>query len=315
MTLFFKEAMMYYTGFADEAGAAIDVQIQATQELGWSNIESRGIDGVNLTDISDAKFEEVVEKLTVTGVKINCFGSAIANWSRNPRNDEDFQYSLEALRRAIPRMQRLGTTMLRGMSFAVAKDEEPDSPELEQVIFAKVKHLVNLCADAGVLYLHENCMNYGGMSHQHTLKLLDNIQSPNFKLVFDTGNPIFTDRRIGSPPYRKQSAWEFYANVKEFIHYVHIKDGYYLGETGGISPKTDYTFPGEGKGDVEKIVKDLLQSGYDGGFSIEPHLAVVFHDETVKSEDEVRYRNYVEYGRRFMKLVEKVQADLGVAQK
>ncbi|MFC1976460.1 sugar phosphate isomerase/epimerase, partial [Chloroflexota bacterium] len=71
---------MYYTGFADEAGASIDVQIKATKELGWSNIESRSIDGINLTDISDEKFEEVVEKLAEAGIKINCFGSAIANW-------------------------------------------------------------------------------------------------------------------------------------------------------------------------------------------------------------------------------------------
>jgi hypothetical protein len=31
---------MYYSGFADEAGASIDVQIQATKELGWNFIEA-----------------------------------------------------------------------------------------------------------------------------------------------------------------------------------------------------------------------------------------------------------------------------------
>lgn len=114
---------MYYTGFADEAGASIDVQIQATKALGWSQIESRNIDGVNLTDITDAKFDEVCQKLADADVHINCFGSAIANWARDPRKDEDFQYSLAALKRAIPRMHRLGTQMIRGMSFAVVKDQ------------------------------------------------------------------------------------------------------------------------------------------------------------------------------------------------
>jgi sugar phosphate isomerase/epimerase len=302
---------MYYTGFADEAGVSIETQIKATQELGWSNIEARNIDGVNLTDISDEKFDEVAAKLTAAGVKINCFGSAIANWSKAPRNEDDFQYCIEALRRAIPRMQRLGATMLRGMSFAVAKDESPDNPALEKIIFTKVKYLVGMCADAGLFYLHENCMNYGGMSHQHTLKLLEQVNSPYFKLVFDTGNPISTDRRIGPPPYRKQSAWEFYANVKEFVHYVHIKDGrWYDGEPDGAVSKIEYTFPGEGQGDVKDIVKDLLKNGYNGGFSIEPHLAVVFHDNSVSAEDEIRYRNYVEYGRRFIQLVKQAQAEI-----
>jgi sugar phosphate isomerase/epimerase len=297
---------MYYTGFADEAGDAIEVQIEATQELGWSFIESRSVDGVNLTDISDERFDQVCERLALTNVGINCFGSTVANWSRDPRSEEDFLASVEALRRAIPRMQHLGTTMIRGMSFAVAQDEEPDSPELEAIIFRKVEHLVRMCEDAGVLYLHENCMNYGGMSHEHTLRLLDNIRSPNLRLVFDTGNPVFTDRRIGSKPYRKQSSWEFYSNVREWIHYVHIKDGRYIRESDGIFPEVEYTFPGEGDGEVARIVGDLLQTGYDGGLSIEPHLAVVYHERSAQSQDEARYNNYVEYGRRLMQLVEDV---------
>jgi len=151
---------MYYTGFADKAGDSIDVQIRATLELGWSNIEPRSVDGANLTDVTDETFEQVCEKLAAAGVRINCFASAIANWSRDPRSEEDFQYSVEALRRAIPRMQHLGTLMIRGMSFAVVRDEAPDSPELETLIFGKVRRLVEMCEEAGVLYLHENCMNY-----------------------------------------------------------------------------------------------------------------------------------------------------------
>jgi sugar phosphate isomerase/epimerase len=300
---------MYYSGFADEAGDSIDVQIQATLELGWSNVEARSVDGVNLTDISDEKFDQVCEALDGAGVRINCLGSAIANWSRNPRSEEDFAYCVEALQRAISRMERLGTTMIRGMSFAIVRDEEPDSPELEKIIFRKVRHLVQMCEEAGILYLHENCMNYGGMSHRHTLRLLENVRSPNLKLVFDTGNPVFTDCRLGPKPYHKQSSWEFYSNVRDWIHYVHIKDGRFLRESGGIFPEVEYTFPGEGDGDVARIVRDLLQTGYDGGFSIEPHLAVVYHEESSQSLAEARYSNYVEYGQRFMQLVEAVTGD------
>ena len=303
---------MYYTGFADEAGASIDTQIRATKELGWSYIEARNVDGINLTDISEEKFDEVCAKLAEAGVRVNCFGSAIANWARDPRKEEDFQYSLQAMQRAIPRMRRLGTKMIRGMSFAIVKDEPPDSPELEKLIFEKVRRLVRLCEQAGVIYLHENCMNYGGLSYVHTLRLLEAVNSPNFKLVFDTGNPVGSDHHVGQPPYRKQSSWEFYCNVREFIHYVHIKDCMFVEETGGTFPRLKHTFPGEGHGDVKRIVRDLLANGYNksygsGGFSIEPHLDVVYHDASLTSLDEIRYANYVEYGRRFMKLVEEAR--------
>lgn len=301
---------MYYTGFADEAGASIDTQIRATKELGWSHIEARNIDGVNITDVTEAKFDEVAQELTDAGVTINCFGSAIANWSRDPRSEEDFQYCVEATKRAIPRMQSLGTKLLRGMSFGVVKDCEPDGPEIEGGVVEKLIHLTKMCEDAGILYLHENCANYGGLSHEHTLRLIEKIGSPNFKLVFDTGNPVGSDRRIGAPPYGKQSSWEFYSNVKDFVAYVHIKDCRFVAESDGIFPNRDHTFPGEGEGDVQRIVGDLLENGYDGGFSIEPHLAVVYHDDSIRSHADVRYTNYVEYGKRFMRLVDRIREPL-----
>ena len=71
-----------------------------------------------------------------------------------------------------------------------------------------------------------------------------------------------------------------------------------------------HTYPGEGEGDVRRIVKDLLANGYDGGFSMEPHLAVQHHDPSITSPEAIMYANYVEYGRRFMKLVDGVRAEL-----
>jgi sugar phosphate isomerase/epimerase len=193
------------------------------------------------------------------------------------------------------------------MSFAIVKDGPPDSPELEKLIFSKVRDLVQLCEQAGILYLHENCMNYGGLSYQHTLRLLEAVDSPNLKLVFDTGNPVGSDHHVGKPPYRKQGSWEFYSNVREFIHYVHIKDCVFVEETGGTFPRLKHTFPGDGHGDVRRIVKDLLETGYDGGFSIEPHMEVIYHDGSLSSPDEIRYQNYLDYGRRLMKLVKEEQ--------
>ncbi len=301
---------MFYTGFADEAGADIDTQIKATRELGWTNIESRNINGKNIHDIDDALFDEVCGKLEDADVTVNCFGSAVANWGKDVRKPEDVQASFDELNRALPRMQRLGCKMIRGMSFAQAKDTEPDAPEIAKAVFENVNKLVKLCEDAGVTYAHENCMNYGGLSCEHTLRLLDEVQSDNFTLIFDTGNPVFSWDHRGDKPYRKQKAWDFYQKVKDFIGYVHIKDAVYVGETDGVFPKADFTFPGEGDGDVGRIVKDLLKRGYDGGFSMEPHLAVVFHEQEEEGDPDAKarimYTNYVEYGKRFMALVDRV---------
>ena len=304
---------MFLTGFADEAGSSIDIQIKATKELGWKYIEARSIGSKNLSTLDEAEFEELCTKLNDNKIAINCYGSGIANWGMDPRSDEDFEKSKKLLYDAIPRMHKLNIKMLRGMSFKTPTDIAPDAPELEKVIFAKVNELVKICEDNGIMYGHENCMNYGGLSYLHTLKLIDNIKSKAFTLIFDTGNPVFNYRRIGNPPYALQSSWEFYHYVKEFISYVHIKDGTAVPLEDNVTrPACKYCWAGDGSGDVRPILIDLLKNGYDGGFSMEPHVAAVFHDASENSTDleEVKYSSYVEYGRRFEKMLNEIKEDL-----
>ena len=148
-------------------------------------------------------------------------------------------------------------------------------------------------------------MNYGGMGWPYTLRLVENV--PGLKLVFDTGNPISSDDRIKPAPCPKQDAWEFYSHVRDHVAYIHIKDGHYDQEKNQLV----CTWPGAGTGSVKRIVTDALCRGYDGGFSIEPHMKVIFHDASVKSDAQAMFDTYVEYGRRFMKLVEEAKVAAG----
>jgi sugar phosphate isomerase/epimerase len=270
--------------------------------LGWANIEARnmqapGFPNGNIHDIPDAAFEIVVEKLQQAAIKIDCFGSTIANWGK--KIDEPFDSSLAETRRAVPRMQRLGTKFVRIMSFAIRQAD--DQRESER--FRRLRELTKMFLDTGLQPVHENCMNYGGMGWPFMLRLLDNV--PGLKVVYDTGNPISNDDRSKPKPWPKQDPWEFYSHVKEFIAHVHVKDAIW------DPAKNDavYTYPGEGQGQVKRILRDLFARGYDGGISIEPHLAVVFHDASVKSSAEEQYKSYVEYGRRLMKLIDQIKTE------
>jgi len=293
---------MYFTGFADEAADTLDDQIKVTKALGWQNIESRNVQVEGfpkgmIHDISDEAFERVAEKLEAVGVRINCFGSAIANWGK--KIDEPMDSSLAEVRRSIPRMQRLGVKLVRIMSFAVRDGED----QMEQERFRRVKMIHRMFADAGLTAVHENCMNYGGMGWPFTLKLIENV--PGLKLVFDTGNPVFSDDHGKPKPWPKQSSWEFYSRVREHVAYIHIKDGCWDAQ----NKKNVYSYPGEGHGDVRRIVGDLLSRGYDGGISIEPHLGKVFHDQASGHSLNAE-QIYIEYGRRMMKMVEDIRAEL-----
>ena len=292
---------MYLTGFADEASSLLDVQIQVTRELGWRHIEARKVQVDEfpagwIHDIPDAAFDRLAGRLEAAGVGINCFGSAIANWGKQV--DDPFEVTLAEVRRCIPRMQRLGTRLVRIMSFAV----RPGEDQMEAERFRRLREIHRMFAGAGLEALHENCMNYGGMGWPFTLKLLENV--PGLKLVFDTANPIGSDDRSRPPPYPKQSSWEFYAHVRDHVAYIHIKDGRWDAAAG----KMTFTYAGEGHGDVPRILADLFRRGYDGGISIEPHLGTVFHDPHDKrslNAPEI----YVAYGRRLEQMIARLRAE------
>ena len=257
---------MYLTGIADEASQDIKVQIEVTRNLGW-NAESRFVNGKNIHDLDEEEFDKTCETLDGSGVYINAFGSAIGNWGKDVR--DDFSITEAEINRTIPRMKKLGAKFVRIMSYKVLDSSD-------QMVDERIRRL-GLILDAfsaeGISVVHENCMNYGGMSWQHTLELVNAL--PGLKLVYDTGNPVFArDRSKEGNPW--QDPWEFYQKIREHIAYVHVKDC--NAPSFDENNKEVYTYPGDGQGQIMKVLTDLMEFGYNGGISIEPHLAAVFND-------------------------------------
>jgi sugar phosphate isomerase/epimerase len=294
---------MILTGIGDEAGNTIDAQIQAVQELGWKTLEMRGVEvpgfpKANFHDIPDAAFDLAAEKLRSAGVGVYCFGSTIGNWAK--RIEDPFDITLAEVRRCIPRMQRLGAKFVRVMSYKVRDSED----QMEAERFHRMREITRMFLDAGLTPVHENCMNYGGMSWQHALKLVENV--PGLKWVFDTANPVFNEDRSKPVPRPRQDPWEFWTNVKQHVVHIHIKDARW----NPAKNDADYTFPGEGDGAVRQILTDAFAGGYDAGISIEPHMVVVFHDAGSKANDDAMRQNFVEYGRRLDQMIQSIKAEL-----
>ena len=285
---------MYFSGIADEAGQPIARQIAAHRELGWSHIELRQIDGVCVTDLEDAVFDQVAEQLSAAGLTVSCFASQLANWARPI--DGDFAVDEQELRRAIPRMKRMGTRWIRCMSYPNCTPPLPESDWRSEVV-DRMRRLTAIAADGDVVLVHENCHGWAGEGAAQAVKLLEAVDSPHLKLVFDTGNPIC----LG------QNAWDLYQAVADHIVYVHIKD--YKAQRQPVRGEEDLvaSFPGEGDCTVRTIVADLLASGYDGGFSIEPHINSVIHLSQQTDDPELAYSTYIDYGRKLEAMVRELQ--------
>ena len=295
---------MIFMGIGDEAANSLDGQINSTRELGWTQLEMRGVEvpgfnKANFHDIPDAAFDFAMRRLDAAGIGVYCFGSTIMNWSKTVH--DPFELTLDEVKRAIARMKLARSKYVRIMSFKPGEDEYRIPAE----VFRRVRDVTNRFLDAGLQPVHENCMNYGGMSWQHALELLD--KCPGLKWVFDTANPIFNPDRSKSKPWPRQDAWEFWQHVRDHVVHIHIKDA-----TWNESKKdADYNWPGEGQGRVHDILSDAFSRAYDGALSIEPHMVVVFHDAQSKAANEDAMRsNFIEYGRRLEKMAATIQRSL-----
>lgn len=285
---------MFLSGIGDEAGPHIVAQINAHAVLGWDDIELRMVDGQNICEMPNKQFNQICKSIHAYGLKVSCFGSKIGDWSRpitvNPLSD------CNVLRRAIKRMHRLNVPYIRIMSYPNHSKTPIPETEWRRRSINRMKGLVKIAEGEGITLAHENCSGWGGITPGNNLALLREIDSKAFGVLFDTGNP---------PSYGEDS-WEWYQAVKDRIVYVHIKDAKQAAQPG---EKEQYTMPGEGDGYVREIIEDLLRNGYDGGFSIEPHLNAVIHTGQTAPDSKTQFQTYIDYGSCLAKIVLKAQVE------
>ena len=282
---------MIITGIGDEAGASIEAQIRAHQALGWTHLELRLVNDQNVAGaLPDAEFDATVRALETHGMQVAGFASAIGNWSRPIGGDFDLDRT--ELRRAIPRMQRLGTRFIRIMSWT---GEGVPTSEWRRRAIDRCRELAAIAEDGGVVLTHENCVGWGGLSARHMLELEQAVDSPAFKLLYDIGNVI-------SHGYDPAS---FFDAIRGQFAYVHVKDARRNPE-GGRSQ--DYVYCGDGDALLEPILRTLVrEDGYDGVVSIEPHVAAIVHEPGRRVSEAQKQRSYLAYGRKFDALMRRVR--------
>jgi sugar phosphate isomerase/epimerase len=295
----------FISGFTDEVSDDLDVQIRALKELGWSHIDLRTVDGKNVSGLSDDEFERVHARLCENGITIACFGSTVANWGRDARSDTELD--LQELRNSIRHMHKAGVRHLRIMSYKI-DGPVPLGHELESVVIANIRKITEIAADNDIVCLHENCLSWGGQSHLHSLRLLEAVDSPALRLVFDTGNPVSMLDVRGEQPYGYQNPYHFFDQVRDYVDYIHIKDA--VIDNGEVR----YVFPGEGDAMVGEILDSLAEHETVLPISIEPHIAVVFHDPSVTATSEDRWSTFIDYGNQFVSMATEAGISFGPEQ-
>ncbi|OIJ98443.1 sugar phosphate isomerase/epimerase family protein [Streptomyces colonosanans] len=252
-------------GIGDEAGYGIHAQVAAITALGWSAIELRDVDGIPLAELPEPAFAHMAAAVEGAGLRVVAVDSRIGGWSRAA--DGDFAADLDELRVLSRRCRTLGTRHVRVMSYPSGSLAEP---AWRAVVTERMQALAERAEGAGLILLHENCAGWAGSSASRMRELLDAVDSPALGLLFDTGNGIA----------HGYSAYDLLGDIVDRVRHVHIKDA------EGPPTAPVYRLPGQGHAHVADCLRLLLDAGYTGALSIEPHLAVVPHEHRRASDAE-----------------------------
>ena len=242
--------MWMLSGFADEISPDLDEQCRVLKELGIGQVEFRSAWDTNVLDLDDEQLDRVAATVSARGLGISSVGSPIGKIGIH----DDFGEHLTRLDRALDVAERLGAPVIRIFSFFLPDGDDP-AVHRDEVL----RRMAALCERArgrGVVLVHENEKYIYGDTPQRCLDIVESVGSPVLRLTWDAANFV----QCGVRPHS-----EGYALLRPYLEYIQIKDAV-LG-SGQVRPA------GQGDGEVRETVRALRADGFDGVFSLEPHLA------------------------------------------
>jgi sugar phosphate isomerase/epimerase len=241
--------MWTLSGFIDEISNDFKEQCEVAAGLGLRYVEVRSAWGTNILDLDTGQLDTVRKTLADYGLSVSSIGSPIGKISI----DDDFPPHLERMRHAVEVAQALAAPYIRLFSFFIPECTDPDSRRDE--VLTRMNALAEVSADADVILVHENEKEIYGDIPRRCLDIVSSVSAPQLQLAWDPANFV----QVGVRPYT-----EGYAMLRRHVSYIQIKDALLADGTVVVA--------GAGDGEVVETVRALRADGFDGFFSLEPHL-------------------------------------------
>jgi len=247
--------MFTLSAFADEISPDPQVQVDNLRSCGVRHIEFRSILGTNVLALTDLQIREFKALLDKNGFKLSAIGSPLGKI----RIDEPFAPHLDKLRRAIELCKVFDTPNIRVFSYYPPLNMDwDDCGDYRREVLDRMWQKCKVAAKAGVRLLHENEHRIYGDSPERVVDvmatILEQVETPTLVAVYDPANYVV----CGHDP------WDAWQRTKQWTKHFHIKD-WKKGEQHG-------SLPGEGDGQISRVIQDVVGMGYDGFATMEPHL-------------------------------------------
>jgi len=234
------------SGFADEISPDLNVQLDTLDSLDIRYLEFRGVWDKNVLSLDDEELAKVKKELDRRGIGVSAIGSPLGKVPI----DSDFETYKPLVQHAIDVAHRMETPYIRIFSFYV-NDLDEDRDE----VMRRMQAMVDMAAAGGVTMLHENEDRIYGELPERCLDLHKTIANEHFGAIYDASNFVTS----GVHPFD-----EAYRLLAPYIQYFHVKDQ--------IMSERRIVPAGEGDGQYPELLAALKKRGYEGFFSLEPHL-------------------------------------------
>lgn len=236
------------TGFADEISPDLDIQVQTLARLGLTGLDLRSVGGVNIMDMTLEEIERVGEVCRAHGIVVQAIGS--------PVNKIAYDIMLqgrerERLRKAIKAASLVNCNRVRIFTPEVPEDQHQ---AMATTILEWMLDQRRLAEEFGVTLIHENDGKYWGAYPENAKRLFGEVGNSHFKAAFDFANTLL----LGFKPFDDWFPW-----ILPYLDTLHIKDA----KDGKVLPA------GEGDGQIEATMKWLVEQGWQGPLTMEPHLS------------------------------------------
>lgn len=238
------------SALGDEISPAVDEQLDALSAEGIRHLELRGLEETNVLDLSGEQLQRLSEALDASGFDVSAIASPIGKVDVT----SDFEQHYDRFRRAIELAETLRVEYVRVFSYYYPDGDDPEAHR--DTVLDRMERKVERAEEAGVTLVHENERGVYGDTPERCRDIVESVDSPRLRVLFDPAN--FVVDGIEAYPHA-------YEELADHVSYVHVKDANF-GEDIEIEPA------GEGDAEIPEIVEALLEDGYEGFVSLEPHL-------------------------------------------
>jgi sugar phosphate isomerase/epimerase len=242
--------MWTLSGFVDEISPDFTEQCQVAAGLGLKYVELRCAWDVNILDLKPEQLTTMKETLASHDLQVSSIGSPIGKIFI----DEAFPPHLDRMRHAADVAHLFEAPYVRIFSFFMRPGANPAHHRDE--VIDRMRALARVAEDADLILLHENEKEIYGDVPSRCLDIIQSVGSPHLRLAWDPANFV----QVGVRPYT-----DGYAILRPHVEYVQIKDA--LAADGTV------VTAGKGDGEVVPTIRALRHDGFDGFFSLEPHLS------------------------------------------